>query len=68
MGNIGMIKGVLLARKLCCKWLDVRGVVVHGSSVGLSVYWGEEGLETINIKQTNASRCITWQYVVLGVT
>ena len=38
----------MLAWKLCGKWLDVRGVVVHGSSVGLGVYRREEVEETIN--------------------
>ena len=35
MGDIGMLKGVLLALLLCCKRLVVRGVGDHGSSVGL---------------------------------
>jgi len=68
MGDIGMLKGVLLALLLCGKRLNVKGVVEHGSSVSLGVYRREEGEETINTKQTNASQCMTWQYVVLGVT
>ena len=62
-----MLKGVLLAVLLCCKRLVVRGVVDHGSNVSLGVYRREEGEETINIKQTNASRCMTWQYAGLGM-
>jgi hypothetical protein len=39
MSDIGMIKGVLLAWKLCRKGLDVSGVVVRsGVSVDFGVY------------------------------
>ena len=38
MGDIGMLKGVLLALLLCGKGLNVRGVVILGSSVSLGVY------------------------------
>ena len=38
MGDIGMIKGVLIALMLYGKGLVVRGVVVPDSSVSLGVY------------------------------
>ena len=56
MGDIGMLKGVLLALLLCCKRLVVWGVVDHGSTVSLGNYRREEGEETINTKQTNATQ------------
>jgi hypothetical protein len=34
MGDIGMVKGGLLAWKLCGKGLDVRSIVIHS---GVSV-------------------------------
>ena len=46
MGDIGMIKGVLLALLLCGKRLIVGGVVVSGSTVSRGVYRREEGEET----------------------
>ena len=49
-GDIGMLKGVLLALQLCDKGLIIGGVVVPGSTVSLGVYRREEGEETINIK------------------
>ena len=48
MGDIGMLKGVLLALLLCGKRLVVGDVGDHGSSVSLRVYRREEGEETIN--------------------
>ena len=44
-------------------------VVLGGLSAGLGVYRKEvmEG-NTINNRAIKASRCITWQYAVLGVT
>ena len=52
MGDIGMLKGGLLAWLL---WQE-RGVVIdvvdHKGSIGLGVYRKEEGEETVNIKQT----------------
>ena len=70
MGNIGMIKGVLLAW-LLCRRKGIFGsvdIVDHRISSGLEVYRREEGKETINMKQTNAPQGMTWQYAVLGVT
>ena len=40
---------------LCGKGLVVRRVVLPGMGVNVSVYRREEGEETINIKQSNAS-------------
>jgi len=61
MGDIGMIKGVLLAWKLCCKCLVVCGVVVLSSaSVSLGVYRRRRGEETVNIKHADAAGCMTW--------
>ena len=51
-----MLKGVLLAWLLCREGRFVDDVVDHRGSVGLGVYRREEGEETINIKQTNASQ------------
>jgi hypothetical protein len=60
MCDIGMIKGVLLAWKLCCKWLKVCSVVIlSGISVGLGVNQREEGEETVNIKHTDVAQCMT---------
>ena len=56
MGDVGMIKGVLLAWKLCGERGVVDDVVVLRSSVGLGVYRREEGEETINTKQTKATQ------------
>jgi hypothetical protein len=48
--------------------LVVDDVVVLYSVVGsLGVYQKEKGEETINIKQTNASQYMTWQYAMPGV-
>ena len=49
MGDIGMIKGGLA-------WLLSQGGVVvdvvdHRGSIGLGVYWREEGEETVNIRK-----------------
>ena len=51
MGDIGMLKGGLLA------WLLWQGGVVvdvvdHRGNISLGVYRREEGEETVNIKQT----------------
>ena len=43
MGDIGMLKGGLLALLLCGKRLIVRRVVVPGSTVSLGGYRREEG-------------------------
>jgi hypothetical protein len=56
MGDIGMIKGVLLAWKLCGERGVIDDVVVLMSSSGLGVYRREEGEETVNIKHTNATQ------------
>ena len=61
MGDIGMLKGGLLA------WLLWQGGVVvdvvdhRGISSGLGVYRREEGEEIINSKHTNATESTTWQ-------
>ena len=68
MGDIGMIKGVLLAWLLRRQKWSFNEVDDHRINSGLGVYRREEGEETINIKQTNASHGMTWQYAVLGVT
>ena len=53
MGDIRMLKGGLLAWKLCCKGRRVAGDVVdYRGNIGLGVYRREEGEETVNIKQT----------------
>ena len=57
----------MLSWKLCTKGGVVGDVVDHRGSVGLGVYQREEGEETINIKQTNAHRCMAWQHVIRGV-
>ena len=59
IGDVGMLKGVLLALLLCCKRLVVRGVVDHGSTVSLGNYRREEGKETINTQQTMQHKCMT---------
>ena len=38
LGDIGMLKGVLLALLLCSKRLNVDGVVVLGSTISLGLY------------------------------
>ena len=50
MGDVGIIKGGLLASKLCCKRRRIVIDIVDHS--GLGVYRREEEEETINIKQT----------------
>ena len=52
MGDIRMLKGGLLAWKLCCKGRSVLDIVDHRGSIGLGVYRREEGEETVNIKQS----------------
>ena len=61
MGDIGMLKGGLLAWKLCCKGRSVVDVVDHRGSIGLGAYRREEGEETVNTEQTDASLRITWR-------
>ena len=55
MGDIGMLKGGLLA------WLLWQGGVVvdvldHRGNIGLGVYQREEGEETVNIKQHSTTK------------
>ena len=52
MGDIGMLKGGLLAWLLRQEGGVVGDVVDHRGIIGLRVYRREEGEETINIKQT----------------
>ena len=52
MGDIGMLKGGLIAWKLCNKGRSVVDIVDHRGGIGLGVYRREEGEETVNIKQT----------------
>ena len=58
MGDTGMLKGGLLARLL---WQGgvVVDVVDHRGDIGLGVYQREEGEETVNTEQTDASLSIT---------
>ena len=63
-----MIRAGLVAFKLSWKGTLVGNIVDHRGSIGLEVYRREEGEETININQYNASRCMAWEYVVIGVT
>ena len=56
-----MQEGGLLAWLLCGKGGIVGDVVDDRDSIGLGVYRREEGEETVNIKQTNAHRCLAWQ-------
>ena len=59
MGDIGMLKGGLLAWNLCCKVRGVVDVVDHRGGIGLWVYRREEGEEIVNTEQTDASLSIT---------
>ena len=68
MGDIGMIKGVLLAWLLCRQKQIFNEVGVHWIISGVGVYRREEGEEIVNVEQTNASKGMTWQYALLGVT
>ena len=54
MGDIGMIKGGL-AWLLWQGGVVVDDVVDHRGMSGLGVYRREEGEETVNIKQTDAT-------------
>jgi hypothetical protein len=57
MGDIGMIKGVLLAWKLCRKGRRiVDDVVDHRGSVGLGVYRREKGGRNNKYKQQMQSQ------------
>jgi hypothetical protein len=58
----------LLAWKLCGEIGVVGGVVILGSSVGLGVYWREEGEETMNTSKQMQHGCMAWQYAMLVVT
>ena len=51
MGDIGMLKGGLLAWLLRQAGGVVGDVVDHRGIIGLGVYLREEGEETVNIKQ-----------------
>ena len=51
-GDTRMLKGGLLAWKLCWKGRSVVDVVDHRGGIGLGVYWREEGEETVNTEQT----------------
>ena len=51
MGDIGMLKGGLLAWLLRQEGVAID-VVDHRGNIGLGVYRREEGEETVNIKQT----------------
>ena len=66
MGDIGMLKGGLLA------WLLWQGGVVgdvvdHNGIIGLGVYRREEGEEIVNTVQTDAPLSMTRRYAELGV-
>ena len=52
MGDIGMLKGGLLAWLLRQEEEVIGDVVDHSGIIGLGVYRREEGEETVNIKQT----------------
>ena len=68
MGDIGMIKGGL-AWLLRQEGGVVGDVVDHRCiDIGPGVYRREEGEETVNTEQTDASLSIIWQYDVPGVT
>ena len=68
MGDIGMLKGGLLA------WLLWQGGVVvdvvdhRGISSGLEVYRRRRGGRNNKYKANKASQSRTWQNSVLGVT
>ena len=51
MGDIEMLKGGLLAWKLCLKRRSVVDIVDHRGDISLGVYRREEGEETVNTKQ-----------------
>ena len=46
----------------------IGDIVDHRGSMSLGVYRREEGEETVNTEQKDASLSITWQYDVQGVT
>ena len=52
IGDIGMLKGGLLAWLLRQEGGVVGDVVDHSGIIGLGVYRREEGEETVNIEQT----------------
>ena len=59
-----MIKGVLLAWKLCCKGGRVVGDVVdHSGSIGLEVYRREEGERN---NKYRANKCNTIQDMAIS--
>ena len=54
--------------ELCCIGRRVVGDVVdHRGNISLGVYQREEGEETVNTEQTDASLSITWKNAVLEV-
>ena len=52
MGDIGMLKGGLLAWLLRQEGGVIGDVVDHSGIIGLGVYQREEGEETVNTEQT----------------
>ena len=52
MGNIGMLKGGLLAWLLRQEEEVVGDVIDHSGIIGLGVYQREEGEETVNTEQS----------------
>ena len=66
MGDIGMIKGVLLAWLLCRRKGIFNGVVDPRINSGLGVYRREEGEETINKSTQLQSICMTSLYDIQG--
>ena len=75
MGDIEMIKGVLLAWKLCGKRGVVGGVAVLRGHVSAGIYRREEGEEIMNTEQTKHhkiyqgnTRCSVCPNAVVGDT
>ena len=67
MGDIGMLKGGLLAWLLRQEGGVVGDVVDHSGIIDLGVYRREEREETINTEQTRAILYTTRQEAALGV-
>ena len=59
IGDIGMLKGGLLAWLLRQEGGVIGDVDDHSGIIGLGVYRKEEGEETVNTEQTDASLSIT---------
>ena len=59
MGDIEMLKGGLLAWLLGGKGRAVSSEVDRRGNIGLWVYRGEKGEETVNIKHTDTLLSIT---------